>query len=250
MLMKNLFFDKEFYVFLKIQFNKMEFKKLCYIDKSKKLVPFVPEMETKLVKIDKWYKQKIFPYKENLNYDNLLMTNIGVYSRTSLFVALNQLKIIKKLFDKPENLVITEANGGVGGLSIYLVQNFKFIKIVEVNEMHKKVIENNLGEYGFSNFKVYNNDYLDIMMKLKQDVIIFDPPWGGKKYEEVKKLPLELDNVDIACIIRKLYDAKKFKLVIFLIPYNFDLARFKKVSGLKYKKYDLGKQNLLTILGK
>ena len=228
----------------------MKFRKICYINKDEEIVPFVPERETKLVKIGIGIKKNIFPRKEGLNYDNLLMTNIGIYSRTSLYVALNQIKVIKNFFKGSKNLIITEANGGVGGLSVHLVQNFKFVKIVEINEIHKDVIENNIGEYGFTNFKVYNNDYLDIMMKLKQDVIIFDPPWGGKSYKNFDKIPLELDNVDISCIIKKLYNAKKFKLVIFLIPYNFDLPRFEKMLGLKYKKYVLGNQNMLSIPGK
>ena len=227
----------------------MKFKRLCYIDKNKEIVPFVPEMETKLVEISKERKQKIFPYKKGLNYNNLITTNIGIYSRTSALVAKKQFEIIKKKFKNPEKLMITEANGGVGGLSLHLVKYFKFVKIVEINKMHKKVIENNMKEYGFINFKVYNNDYLDIMMKLKQDVIIFDPPWGGPAYKNIDKIPLELDNIDIACIIRKLYDAKKFKLVIILIPYNFNLSSFKKVSKLKCSKYNLGKQNILAVYG-
>jgi len=225
----------------------MKFKRLCYIDKNKEIVPFVPELETKLVEIPKERKQKIFPYKKDLNYNNLITTNIGLYSMTLNLVAKKQFEIIKKNFKNPEKLIITEANGGVGGLSLYLVKYFKFVKIVEINKIHKKVIVNNMKEYGFTNFKVYNNDYLDIMMKLKQDVIIFDPPWGGPSYKNFDKIPLELDNVDIACIIRKLYDAKKFKLAIILIPYNFNLSSFKKVSKLKFRKYNLGKQNILAV---
>ena len=228
----------------------MEYRKLCYIDKNKEVVPFVPEMETKVIKVSNNEMQRIFPYKEGLKFKNLITTNIGVYSRTTESVAKSQIRIIKEMLGNPEETVITEANGGIGGLSIYLVHHFKFVKIVEINKTHKKVIENNLREYGSFNFKVYDRDYLDIMMKLKQDVIIFDPPWGGRNYKDFKKIPLELNNVDIACIIRKLYDAKKFKLVIFLIPYNFDVTRFGKVLGLKYKRFKAGKHGVIAVPGK
>lgn len=219
----------------------MDYKRKCYIEKDKGVVPFVPEMKTELVEIPMKIKKRIYPYKKNLNYDNLLMTNIGVYSRMQRFVAEKIVYEIKKRFDNYEDLVITEANGGVGGLSVYLVQHFKLIKIVDINKLHAKVIINNLNEYNYTNFKVYINDYLNIMMKLKQDVIIFDPPWGGTKYKDHQKMKLSLDNVDISCIIRKLYDANKFKLLLFLIPSNFNVKSFSKLLKLKFYRYNLKK---------
>ena len=231
----------------------MGFKKLCYIDKNKEVVPFVPESNIKIVKASEYEMKKIFPYKKGLNYDNLMMTNIGIYSGTNPYITGKMIEIIKKTFKNHKNLVITDANGGVGGFSLQMAKNFGFVKIVEIEKIHTRVIKNNLKEYGFSNFKVYNKDYLDIMMKLKQDIIVFDPPWGGKGYKSRKKILLELDNVDISCIIKKLYDARKFKLVIFLIPYNFDLEHFKEISGITnftFNKYISGNQNAIIIPGK
>ena len=108
--------------------TKMQYKKMCYIDKNREVVPFVPEIETKLVEVPMKIKKKIFPYKRGLDYRKLIMTNIGIYSRMSRRVAEEEIKIIKRRFKEPQKLVITEANGGVGGLSVYLVQHFKSVK--------------------------------------------------------------------------------------------------------------------------
>ena len=66
------------------------------------------------------------------------------------------------------------------------------------------------------------NDYLDIMHELKQDVIFFDPPWGGPNYKTIKNLNLYLDNINIVDIINELYDYAK--MIVLRIPRNFNIV--------------------------
>ena len=96
---------------------------------------------------------------------------------------------------------------------------------VEIMKIHCDMLDNNIKQYKLSKtVKIYCNDYLNIMMDLKQDVIFFDPPWGGKNYKSIKYLNLYLDNVDIVDITNKLKDNSK--LIILRVPKNFNFNRF------------------------
>ena len=107
---------------------------------------------------------------------------------------------------KTYDIIITDATGGIGGTSIYLLNKFKSVKTVEISKFHQKIIENNIKVYGFKNHTLYKNDYISIMNRLKQDVVVIDPPWGGKDYNKQKYLNLYLGGINIVCIINDLLE--------------------------------------------
>lgn len=226
----------------------MEFKKECYFNKEKGITEFIPEKEIKLIKLSNRGMMRYFPYREGTDYSKLKITNIGLYSVVQRFTAEKILETIVSYFKKDyKNLIITDANGGVGGVPIYLSSHFKEIKAVEVIKKHHDVIKSNLKVYGITNVKVYHSDYLKIMMRLKQDVIFFDPPWGGEGYSDEKSIPLGLNNVNIACIINKLFQERKAKMIILFVPKNFDFQNFKKLIGLRFFTVQLRKGKRLLV---
>jgi len=222
----------------------MEYDKECYLSKKKKRVRFKPE-----IKIKEFNKNKklFFPDQEGLDKTKLKLTNIGVYSIVQKSTTDKILEVIKKRFKKTNNLILTDANGGMGGIAIHLHSYFKTIKIVEVVKSHQKVIEQNLEGYQIKNYKLYKNNYLDIMNKLKQDIIFFDPPWGGVDYKKFSSLKLGLDNIDMSCIIKKLLENNKAKMIILRIPSNFDIYNFKKLVVFKFKIVELYKKKKLIV---
>lgn len=180
---------------------------------------------------EKLWKQK-FPYKTDLNYEKLQLTNIGLYSIATPIISDSLINLLQYLTDlyklgNNKDIVITEANGGIGGFSIKLVQNFNNINIVEIDKTHIDIIKNNISVYNPKhNVKFYNNDYLDIMFNLTQDIIIFDVPWNGRNYKFKKNIKLELNNINIWHIINELYIKNKFKICILMTPFNFDVQNF------------------------
>ena len=42
------------------------------------------------------------------------------------------------------------------------------------------------------NIFFYNDSFISLIDKIKQDIIFIDPPWGGPNYKEIKKLRIEL----------------------------------------------------------
>ncbi len=209
-------------------FNKLSVG--CYIDKSIRLKKFIPEKEVKMEKYNERIWKLKFPATEGLKYEKLQLTNIGLYSISTPSISNNLIEFIADI-SKNHNIdikIVTETNGGLGGFSIRLAQNFDNLNIIEINRKHADIIKNNLTVYGLSNknIQIYNEDYLDIMYDIKSDIIICDPPWGGLMYNTQKNIRLGMDNINIVCIINEIFKHKMCKCFILLAPKNFDIQNF------------------------
>jgi 16S rRNA G966 N2-methylase RsmD len=198
------------------------------------IIKYMPEIELKMEKFNDTSWRAKFPFYPNVNYRNLQLSNIGAYSIIStdnsklLINILNEINTQYKFADQLSDLVITEANGGVGGFSIRLSRTFRKLNIVEISKLHVDILTHNLKVYNtnLTNINIYNADYLDILYDLKQDVILFDLPWNGYKYKIKKNLYLGLNNINIWYIINKLHEKNKFKVCIVMVPKNFDFQNF------------------------
>ena len=77
-------------------------------------------------------------------------------------------------------------------------------------------------------------DYLDKIPQLEQDVVFFDPPWGGPDYKSSKHLDLYLNNIHMAEIINFLIINTVTKVVAMRVPRNFNfLNLFRKLQTEK-----------------
>jgi 16S rRNA G966 N2-methylase RsmD len=112
--------------------------------------------------------------------------------------------------------VITDATAGIGGNSIYF-SIFRSVNCVEINFTAFKILIKNL-RYK-SNINFYNNDFMNIYKKLKNDIIFLDPPWE-ENYKNKKNSQLFLSNIHIKTIIEKLYIYAN--LLILKCPMNFE----------------------------
>lgn len=196
---------------------------------------FVPEEEPEMVCYDPQLIEAVFPKGKNIKMEDLQITNIGKYSVSCPEVAAYVTGIVQKYFKK-KSITVTDANANVGGNTISFAMNFGKVNAVEIIPMHCKIIENNLKVYGLNKkVTIHCNDYFDVMDKLKQDVIYFDPPWGGASYKNVKCLNLYLNSVRMDKVIN--YLKGKAKLIVMRVPYNFDLNLFLKT--VKYDKIDI-----------
>jgi len=183
---------------------------------------FVPELEPKLMDYNEELFKKQFPFEKNINFKKLQLSNIGVYSMDRPDKTQLLSNLIKKNMGT-SNLTITDANGNMGGNAINFAQNFSFVNSVEILPLHCQILKNNLGVYNLlKKVKIYCNDYLDIMTDLKQDVIFFDPPWGGPNYKKEKNLNLYLDNINVVDIINNLHEHSK--LIVLRVPKNYNIV--------------------------
>lgn len=204
----------------------------AYISK-KNIIKFVSEIPLKSEKFDSVLWRLKFP-SGNIDFKRLKMTNIGLYSiampecSKDLVALLQEINLHYNFATNIKELIVTEANGGIGGFSIILARTIKHINIVEIVKEHSTIIKNNLLVYGtdLSTINIYNNDYLEVMNKLTQDIIIFDLPWNGPSYKQEKNLMLGMNNINIWYIINDLINNKRAKAYIILVPNNFDFQNF------------------------
>lgn len=247
--------------------NNEEIPNDYFIDNKKGIVRFIPEKNVVKEKYNAVRWKKLFStFKDltgsdkNIDFSKLQLSNITRYSVANPSIGHGLEHLLKKyigmFLNKPiEELVVTETNGGVGGLSIRLANIFNKINIVEINDIHVRMLENNLKVYGYespkTNIQIYNEDYMDIAYDLNQDIIVSDPPWGGYDYSKSKSMKLGFNNVNIAYVINQLYSKNKFKFYILLAMYNFDIQNF--INRLVPKDiiiYNMGKHYFILVLGK
>lgn len=216
----------------------------CFLTDEKKIIK-KEYKEPKLIKYDKKIWDKIFGF--NKFNEKLIMTDIGIYSIAKPYLIEKMDNILSGYLRNYtlKNLTVTEY-GSVGGFTKILCKKFKHVNIIEKQTLHKQVIENNMKIMGNDNFKVYCEDLLDIYMEVNQDIIIADPPWGGTEYDDEKYLKLGYDNLNIACLINRLIDNRKFKFFVLYVPKNFDFVNFLKI--VKIKKFHLEKIGLHYVL--
>lgn len=146
--------------------------------------------------------------------DNLIVpkTVLSIYTTKPQAIQIN--KIIK-LYSNPD-YIITDATACIGGNSYYFLKDFKNVNLVEPNLQNFNILKVN------TNYKIntFNCSYNWLKFLLKQDIVYFDPPWGGTEYKSKKNIDLYLDNVNIIDIINEIYNYTR--IVALKVPNNFN----------------------------
>tara|TARA_B100000085_G_C18446405_1_gene472954 strand:- start:295 stop:849 length:555 start_codon:yes stop_codon:yes gene_type:complete len=164
--------------------------------------------------------------------DNLIIPEnaLNIYTTNAQAMQIN--KIIKIYADSSS--VITDATACIGGNSVFFIKDFKRVNLVEKDYSNFKILKMNTGCPNTT----YNCSYLWIKFMLIQDIIYFDPPWGGSEYKSKKKIDLFLDDVNILDIIDELYNYTK--IVALKVPNNFNVFKIEDNFWL-HKIYNITK---------
>jgi len=134
---------------------------------------------------------------------------------------------------KAKTMTITDGCAGVGGVSMSLIISDKFLSVnsVESDASRERMLEANIQAIKrFDNnttSHVVLGNYLNVMHTLQQDIVFFDPPFGGPGYKYYHNAVLFLGNKHIADIVNSLLISKKTKYVFIRTPENFDETYFK-----------------------
>ena len=189
--------------------------------------------------------QYLFEGKENF-LRKLKMDSVAVYSMTPLEESKRIIEIILSFV--PKNSIITDMTACVGGDTIRLSLAFSHINSIELSSERCKFLKHNINVYNCKNVTVFEGNSLEIVDKLKQDIIYIDPPWGGKNYKYKKKINLYLSNTPMWNICNSLQNMSK--LIVLKVPLNFNEEYF--LSKLIYNKdkiykFILAKMQLVII---
>jgi hypothetical protein len=175
---------------------------------------------------------KIFPTVNGVDKTKLKITDVGLYSVSKVSGSSKLIYLIKKYF-KTDDLIITDATANVGSDTINLALNFKKVNSIELNTGEYDVLKNNVSVYNLKNVKLYNDSSLNMISKLKQDVVYIDAPWGGIDYKKLDSVKLYMSDVEISQIYNK--NKKYAQLFVFKVPVNYNFNYFfKKTKITKY----------------
>lgn len=207
----------------------MEYDKKCFISDEKKVIPFNPEINVEEIEVTEDMYKKYFPKDESVDFKKLRLSNIGRYSIVNPEIQKNIIAQIEKDLGSTDK-TITDSFGNMGGMAISFAKVFSKVNTCEIVPLHCEILKNNIKEYGLADkVHVICGDYMKHMNKLKQDAIIFDPPWGGTDYKKVKKLQLSINNVNVCCIINHLLAKTKF--IYLMVPPNYNFSDLKLVNS-------------------
>lgn len=187
--------------------------------------------------------------KNDFHHDSYLkkikLDSISLYSITPYKYTIMITDIIQK-YTKTRNITITDACACVGGDTISFCKKFKKVNAIELCKNRFDFLKENLKLYNFNNYKLFNDNCIKILKKIKQDVIFFDCPWGGKSYKNKKECELKLSGKHIYKICNEIKNNTKF--ICLKVPNNFYFNTFKKKTNFtNYNSYNLEKFQLIVI---
>ncbi len=189
----------------------------------------------KYSKKKKIYYNKLFPEYKNNNaiFDKLKIDDDSV---SYISLPIDAFKISKIIIThilnnykdeelNPKNMIITDATSGVGGNTISFSQKFKSVNSIEIEPTRYNYLVNNLKVYDINNVNTYNDDCVNFLKQSYQDIIFFDPPWGGEDYKNKKKMKLKISSFEIENIILDLIinNPNFTRFFVLKLPVNYDI---------------------------
>lgn len=207
-------------------------------------------------------KSRLFPYKENLNINQLLIDHDSIYyistpndalQITSIiynFCIINNINILES------TIIDTTACVGGNTISFGLSNLFKKIIALEIDKLRFDYLVNNTCLYKLENVKCFNSNFLDVINTAPVDIVFIDPPWGGSGYKQIQQLRITIEdrnknNISLEKIcINILLSNKNVKFICLKLPNNYDLEYFYNQMAIVNKTvylYELVKMSILII---
>lgn len=185
---------------------------------------------------------KSFGGLNSINIKNIKMNNVGRYSITRPYEAQQIVNNIKRNCVVPtDGLVITDATCGVGGDTLHFSKNFKKVNSVDILEENCSLLKINCEHYLCNNVTIINRDYTNIWMYLQQDIIYFDPPWGGVEYKKQKKIKLYLSDMYLPDLIGEIFAKNRDTKIFLKAPINLYMEDYSIFNINIYKIYNKNK---------
>ena len=140
---------------------------------------------------------------------------------------------------------------GVGGNVYNFSKFFKYVNAIEISHNVYSCLKNNINVYNINNVNCYNDDSVKLLIDnddIGQDIIFFDPPWGGKDYKYHTDLKLNFGGYSIENICRLLLNREYNKMIVLKLPNNYDYKYFvEELNTYTIERYQLAKFTILIV---
>lgn len=218
----------------------------------KKLIfPPLAKGDLSSVKIDDESIKYVTFYNSAQEITNIIMNNLDDFPCPDSFAVAPGKWDSLSLLAKMSELVITEMTAGIGGNILNFANYFKYVNGIEIDPVRCAYLKSNIELYEFLNVNYYNDDSVKLLIdadNIVQDIIFFDPPWGGKNYKTHVNLKLFFGykNESIENICKSLLNRPRNKMIVLKLPNNYDFDYF--VDELKAHRVILYKLDRMTIV--
>jgi hypothetical protein len=193
--------------------------------------------------------EDLFPYKVGVEYSRLMTTPEGSYSITRRRDALRVIDIVKSIFHKPGNIVITDATACIGGDTLNFALNFENVHSIEINVKNFEALKNNVSVYDLKNVVLHYGDSTKIF-DWNTDILYVDPPWGGKDYRKTLNLDLFLSHTRLDIWLEEILTREnRPKCIVLKLPANYNFSRLHFLANIDYIKPFQIRSYFLIIIG-
>ena len=190
----------------------------------------------------------LFRFIDSNIRNQIIMDDESLYSTTDQLTADRISKDILKFL--PSTSTITDATACIGGTAYSFSQHFQTVHAIEIDHTRFNLLVHNLKILAkeSTNIAYYNDDFIHICKKIKQNAIFIDPPWGGPDYKKIQKLSLYISNIELSEICKDIFNYTEY--IVIKVPTNFDEEKFinntKGIIQLVHKNTALRKMYLLV----
>lgn len=148
-------------------------------------------------------------------------------------------------------LVITEMTAGVGGNVLNFAKYFKYVNAIEIDKTRYDYLDKNIKLYGYNNINCYNDESFALLAEkddIVQDIIFFDPPWGGKDYKLHTNLRLNFGEKSIEDVCKQLFQKETNKMIVIKLPNNYDYQfMMDELKEYQVSKYLMDRMTIVVV---
>ena len=177
---------------------------------------------------------------------NFRLTNVSLFSIAPPDHAKITVDILKKYYTSKQLKTKTYVDGtsNVGGNIFPVAKLVKKMICVEIDKLTSEILEHNLRTFytqkNFKKIQVLNEDFTKFNFKKHNpDILFIDPPWGGKKYKQLKDKEMYLSGVPMSKLLMDQW-AVIADLIILRVPMAYPTHRLISVNKIRnFRQIDL-----------
>lgn len=176
----------------------------------------------------------VFPANKNAeSKKQFRYTNVSIFSVTPIDQSLETSNLLLQFYDVKtlKKKTLTEIGSCIGGNTWSFAQLVEHVNAVEINKLHAEILAHNLKIMDANNVTIHNANYVDIRNELSQEIVFFDPPWGGLDYRTKKSYIIEITCGKTETIpLPKLVENIRAELIIIKLPLNHDVDHLRNIK--------------------
>jgi adenine-specific DNA methylase len=170
----------------------------------------------------------------DINLKNFKLNEEGKFSITKPYESYQIVNIMDRYLNTTES-IITDATACMGGDLVRFSKYFKKVNGIELCKSNFDLLVENCNIFNCTNVSLYNEDCTQLCKLLKQDVIYFDPQWGGKNYKSKDSIVLKLGQIPLFDFINELRNSVKHIFIKAPINVNLDNVEYDSVHLINNK---------------